>query len=118
MRIITIANIEFEVSELDYEYFSKVSLFNNEDSDEYKIACRRMLGLGPDDHVLNLNFIRYHLWGKFSDDVISKIKRSGLVEYIEPILIHKVSNNTAKSAIEAEIRLNASDPEFEPELNL
>ena len=56
MRIINIEGVSIIVSESDYEFYW---LKHNcgEDSDAFKVACRRILGLGPNDHNLDIHFL-------------------------------------------------------------
>ena len=82
MRIINIAGVQFAVSDQDYNYYWNQRNVG-EESDSFITACRRILGLGPDCHKLDISFIRGHIWGDNKENCIQKILDSGLVEYEE-----------------------------------
>ena len=83
MRIIEIAGVQLVVSDKDYNYYwTRRNI--GENSDAFKVACRRLLGLGPDSHSFDYGFIQLHIWGDNNkDQCIKKIYESGLIEYEE-----------------------------------
>ena len=57
MRIIEIAGVQLVVSDKDYNYYwTRRNI--GENSDAFKVACRRLLGLGPDSHSFDYGFIQ------------------------------------------------------------
>lgn len=121
MRIIDIAGVQLVVSDKDYDYYwAQRSI--GENSDAFKVACRRLIGLGPDSHSFDFSFIQFHIWGENNkEQCIRKIQKSGLVEYEEEWCKNKPSPQL-KSAAYAAQRLQALmqelDDEFEDELEL
>ena len=83
MRIIEIAGVQIVVSDKDYNYYwTRRNI--GENSDAFKVAFRRLLGLGPDSHSFDYGFIQLHIWGDNNkDQCIKKIHESGLIEYEE-----------------------------------
>lgn len=83
MRVINIAGVQFAVSDQDYNYYWN-QRNAGEESDSFITACRRILGLGPGCHELDISFIRGIIWGDNNkENCIQKILDSGLVEYEE-----------------------------------
>lgn len=95
-RIITIAGVSFCVSDSDYRYYWNARNCG-EESDSFKVACRRILGLGPHSHQLDNFYVKNIMWGG-SDESIQLILKSGLVEYQEKWI--KDQNPNAGSALE------------------
>lgn len=62
MRIVDIAGVQLVVSDKDYDYYWTQRNIG-ENSDAFKTACRRLLGLGPDSHSFDSSFIQFHIWG-------------------------------------------------------
>ena len=121
MRIISIEGVSIIVSESDYQYYW--STYNcGEDSDAFKVACRRILGLGPNDHNLDIRILEQKLWAcdlKDSPQQIQKILKSGIVEYNERFFLDNTSLKiNADYITQKEQQINPNDPEFEPELYL
>lgn len=83
MRIVDIAGVQLVVSNKNYDYYWTQRNIG-ENSDAFKTACRRLLGLGPDSHSFDPSFIQFHIWGDNNkEQCIQKILKSGLVEYEE-----------------------------------
>lgn len=83
MRIVDIAGVQLVVSDSDYDYYW-TQRNTGENSDAFKTACRRLLGLGPDSHNFDPSFIKFHIWGDNNkEQCIHKIQKSGLIEYEE-----------------------------------
>ena len=83
MRIIEIAGVQLVVSDKDYNYYWTQKNIG-ENSDAFKVACKRLLVLGPDSQSFDLSFIQFHIWGDNNkDQCIKKIHESGLIEYEE-----------------------------------
>lgn len=122
MRIIDIAGVHLIVSDSVYDYYWNQKNIS-EDSDAFKTACRRILGLNPDDHSLNISYVRTKIWGadgKDLDTCIDKILDSGLVEYNEKWCNHiekPMLTGAAYTALK-EAAVNPHDDEFEDELHL
>ena len=77
MRIIEIAGVQLVVSDKDYNYYWTQRNIG-ENSDAFKVACRRLLGLGPDSNSFDYGFIQLHIWGDNNkDQCIKKIYESG-----------------------------------------
>lgn len=104
-RIITIEGVSFCVSDADYDFFWKAHNCG-EDSDIFKVACRRILGLGPESHTLDEVHVKYIMWPCGSDEGVKTILRSGLVEYEEEWLKNQ-KIDTKPSAAESLRRLDA-----------
>lgn len=120
MKIIEIAGVQFVVSREDYDYYWKMKN-TGDNSDAFKTACRRLLGLGPKDHCVTPNFIRFRIRGGCNKELcIQKILNSGLIEYEEEWCKNKPSSQLIGAAYttKCEQAINGRDDEFEDELNL
>ena len=85
MRIVDIAGVKLTVSEDNYNYYWRQRSVG-ENSDSFKTACRRILGLEVYDHNLNTSYIRSIIWCTNNKDIeisINKILESGIVDYEE-----------------------------------
>lgn len=102
MQIIDIAGVQLVVSDKDYDYYwSQKNI--GENSDAFKVACRRLLGLGPDSHSFNSNFTQLHVWGDNNkDQCIQKILKSGLIEYEEEWYKNQPSSQLKDAAYTAQ----------------
>ena len=121
MRIIEIAGVQLVVSDKDYNYYwTRRNI--GENSDAFKVACRRLLGLGPDSHSFDYGFIQLHIWGDNNkDQCIKKIYESGLIEYEEEWYKQQASPQLKGVAYTAQCEqalMQGLDDEFEDELEL
>ncbi|MFR9543776.1 MAG: hypothetical protein SNJ29_15245 [Rikenellaceae bacterium] len=121
-RIIEIEGVSFLVDDSTYDYYWGTRRIS-ETSESHIIACRRILGLGPNDSKLEYNKIPYEVWGDLKDKehLFSLLAESDIVTFVEPDYLHLTSNNKisgAAKAIETEKQIEVNDPEFEPDLEL
>lgn len=121
MRIIEIAGVQLVVSDKDYNYYwTRRNI--GENSDAFKVACRRLLGLGPDSHSFDYGFIQSHIWGDNNkDQCIKKIHESGLIEYEEEWYKEQASPQLKGAAYTAQCEqalMQEFDDEFKDELEL
>ena len=121
MRIIEIAGIQLVVSDKDYNYYwTRRNI--GENSDAFKVACRRLLGLGPDSHSFDYGFIQLQKGGDNNkDQCIKKIQESGLIEYEEEWYKEQASPQLKGAAYTAQCEqalMQGLDDEFEDELEL
>lgn len=121
MRIIDIAGVQLVVSDKDYEYYWTQRTIG-ENSNAFKVACRRLLGLGPDSHSFDFCFIQFHIWGENNkEQCIQKIKKSGLVEYEEDWYKNQPLpqlKGAAYTSLREQALMQEHDDEFEDELEL
>lgn len=123
MKIVDISGVKFTVSEDDYNYYwSQRNI--GENSDSFKTACRRILGLGIYDHHLNISYIRSIIWCTNNKDIencINKILESGIVNYEEKWCKssknHVLEGASYTSLCEQQL-MNDVDEEFENEFEL
>lgn len=119
MKIINIAGVNLRVSKDDYQYYWSQRNIGPE-TDAFKTACRRLLGLGPNDHHLNTNYVKNKVWGD-KEKCIDMILNSGLVEYVEDWCKSSANQDLQGAAMshykEKQLELGL-DPEFEDELHL
>lgn len=121
MRIVDIADVKLTVSEDNYNYYWRQRSVG-ENSDSFKTACRRILGLGVYDHNLNTSYIRSIIWCTNNKDIeisINKIIESGIVDYEEKWC--RISDNNAlKGASYTSLReqqlMTDVDEEFEDDV--
>lgn len=119
MKIVNIEGVNLIVSDYNYEYYWKQRSIGLE-SDAFKTACRRLLGLGPNDHHLDTAYVEDIVWGDKKGS-IDKIINSGLVEYIEKWSIEPIDQNKkgAEYTLYKENQLRAGlDPEFEDDFHI
>ena len=62
MKIVNIEGVNLIVSDYNYEYYWNQRSIGLE-SDAFKTACRRLLGLGPNDHHLDAAYVEDLVWG-------------------------------------------------------
>lgn len=117
MRIVCIEGVDIVVSDVEYDYYwSQRSC--GENSDTFKVACRRILKLGPKDHHLNIRYVNDRIWGDKTQYKIQQLLNSGIVEYEEEWLQEDNTIHTAQYTTIRELEINSIDEEFEDELIL
>lgn len=116
MRIVDIEGVNIVVSDDNYNYYWAKRMCGI-NTDAFKVACRRILGLGPNDCNMDISYVRDIIWGDNVDDKIQELLNSGILEYKE-IEIEKQDRKilNAVYAIQREIEINPHDEEFEDDL--
>ena len=110
--------VDIVVSDDNYNYYWTMRTCGI-NTDAFKIACRRILGLGPNDCNMDISYVRDIIWGDNKDYKIQQLLNSGILEYKE-IEIEKqdrIIPNVAY-AILREREINPCDEEFEDDLKL
>lgn len=90
--------------------------WSSKGTDAYIVACRRILGLGPNDNCINRSYIKYNSWGSVTEESLDKLNKSDLVKRVEHTEPH--DNYSIRDIINKFDSINPKDPEFEPDLEL